>query len=89
MGLIILAINVLFVVAIAGIGLRLGFRLLAMVFGQNQIRLWAKKEAKKMIDSGRVTDERKFNNVSRILATTKNDLEAAALWKLLQGIKER
>jgi len=47
----------------------------------------AKVRAKRMLEDGDVTDVAEFNRISGILSTKKNDLEAADLWKKLQGIK--
>ena len=46
---------------------------------------WAKKQAHHMINTGKI-DWKNFDRVSKILATTKDDLEAADLWHRLQEL---
>jgi hypothetical protein len=47
----------------------------------------AKDEAKRILESGQITDPKEFTRVSEILAISTNDLEAADLWKKLQELK--
>jgi hypothetical protein len=49
---------------------------------------WALRKARKMVATGRIENQWQFNNVFRMLATARNDLEAAYLWKNLQELKE-
>ncbi len=66
-------------------GLFLGIPIAIMILSQ---RSGAKKEAQKMLAKGKVTNEREFRRISRILSTTTGDLEAADLWKRLQELKK-
>ena len=74
--IIVLAI-VGFIIAIPLAGL--------VVFSQAQ----AKKEAKKILTSGRIDNPKKLDRIFGILAKTPNDLEAADLWKKLQDLKNK
>ena len=49
---------------------------------------WAVKKARKIVASGKMEGRWQFENVFRILATARNDLEAAYLWQKLQEMKE-
>jgi enoyl reductase-like protein len=49
---------------------------------------WAINNARKIIDNGRAASEAQFRNVYRLLATARNDLEAAKLWKRLDELKD-
>jgi hypothetical protein len=48
---------------------------------------WAIGNARKIID-GRTVSEGKFRSVYRLLATARNDLEAAKLWRRLDELKD-
>ncbi len=74
----------LVVLVLLGIGLAVPIAI--MIVGQQS---GAKKEARKMLAVGKVTSDREFRRISRILSTTQNDLEAADLWKKLQELKAR
>jgi hypothetical protein len=49
---------------------------------------WAITEARKMVANRNVSNNWRFRNVSRTLATARNDLEAAELWQKLRDIQE-
>jgi hypothetical protein len=48
---------------------------------------WAIVKARKIVAEGKYQSEGQFRNVYRMLATSKNDLEAAKLWQLLDQMK--
>jgi quinol-cytochrome oxidoreductase complex cytochrome b subunit len=48
---------------------------------------WAIIQARKMVAEGKVRKDWRFRNVYRMLATAKNDLEAAKLWQKLDSMK--
>ena len=48
---------------------------------------WAVLKARKMVAEGKVKHDWQFRNVYRMLATSKNDLEAAKLWHQLDSMK--
>ncbi len=49
---------------------------------------WAVRQARKIAASGKISNNWQFENVFRILATARNDLEAAYLWQKLQELKD-
>ncbi len=49
---------------------------------------WAITEARKMVAGRNVSNNWRFRNVLRTLATSRNDLEAADLWQKLRDIQE-
>jgi hypothetical protein len=49
---------------------------------------WAITEARKMVANRNVSNNWRFRNVFRTLATARNDLEAAELWQKLRDIQE-
>jgi len=49
---------------------------------------WAITEARKMVAKRDVSKNWRSRNVSRTLATARNDLEAADLWQKLRDIQE-
>jgi len=49
---------------------------------------WAVRRARKIVASGHLPDDWHFRNVYRMLATAHDDLEAAKLWRQLDGMKE-
>ena len=49
---------------------------------------WAIKRAREITASGKIESRWQFENVFRILATARNDIEAAYLWQKLQEMKE-
>ena len=49
---------------------------------------WAIVHARKIVAKGEVKSRWQFRNVYRMLATARNDLEAAKLWQQLDEIKE-
>ncbi|MHB8104202.1 MAG: hypothetical protein ACYDG5_01490 [Dehalococcoidales bacterium] len=48
---------------------------------------WAVLQARKMVAEGKVKHDWQFRNVYRMLATSKNDLEAAKLWQMLDRMR--
>jgi hypothetical protein len=48
---------------------------------------WAVINARKIVAEGKARDDFRFRNVYRMLATSKNDLEAAKLWQLLDRMR--
>ena len=48
---------------------------------------WAVNQARKMVAEGKVKHDWQFRNVYRMLATSKDDLEAAKLWQMLDRMK--
>ena len=49
---------------------------------------WAIIKARRIVADSEVKNEWQFRNVYRILATARNDLEAAKLWKQLDEIRD-
>jgi len=49
---------------------------------------WAIMEGRKMVAAREVSPSWRYRNVCRTLATARNDLEAAELWKELKDIRE-
>ena len=49
---------------------------------------WAIQKARKMVTTRNLRSEWQFRNVYRMLATARNDLEAADLWHKLRDIRE-
>ena len=49
---------------------------------------WAVRTARKIAKSGKIENRWQFTNVHRMLATARNDLDAAYLWQKLQEIRE-
>ena len=49
---------------------------------------WAIIHARKILARGEAKSQWQFRNVYRILATARNDLEAAKLWQQLDEMKE-
>ncbi len=77
---------IILVIILVLIGIALAVPLAGLiVFSQAK----AKKEAQKMLEAGRIDDPKKFAQISKVLATTQNDLEAADLWKKLQDLKDK
>ena len=50
---------------------------------------WAIVTARKIVAGGEVKSRWQFRNVYRMLATARNDLEAAKLWQQLDEIREK
>jgi Na+-transporting NADH:ubiquinone oxidoreductase subunit NqrC len=50
---------------------------------------WAIVNARRMLAAGEIQSHWKFRNVYRMLATARNDLEAAKLWRQLDEIREK
>jgi len=48
---------------------------------------WAVNKARKMLAQGKVKHDWQYRNVYRMLATSKNDLEARKLWYQLDSMK--
>jgi quinol-cytochrome oxidoreductase complex cytochrome b subunit len=48
---------------------------------------WAVIKARKMVAEGNVKNDWQFRNIYRMLATSKNDLEAAKLWQILDSMR--
>jgi hypothetical protein len=49
---------------------------------------WAISQARKMVADRDIRNKWRFRNVYRMLATARNDLEAADLWYKLKEIQE-
>jgi hypothetical protein len=49
---------------------------------------WAMIRARKIVSSGRLPGDWEFRNIYRILATAQSDMEAAKLWRQLDGLIE-
>ena len=49
---------------------------------------WAILKARKMVADRDISNQWRFRNVYRMLATARNDLEAADLWHKLKEIRE-
>ena len=49
---------------------------------------WAISKARKMVATRDIRNKWQFRNVYRVLATARNDLEAADLWNKLEEIRE-
>jgi len=77
---------IIIVIILVLIGITLAFPPAGLIaFRQEKV----KKEAKKILEDGRIYDYKKFEQISKTLATTQNDLEAADLWKKLQDLKDK
>ena len=50
---------------------------------------WAIVRARKIVAESEVSNTWQFRNVYRMLATARNDLEAAKLWQQLDEIREK
>jgi quinol-cytochrome oxidoreductase complex cytochrome b subunit len=48
---------------------------------------WAVVKARKIVAEGKVKHDWQFRNVYRMLATSKDDLEAAKLWQVLDRMR--
>jgi quinol-cytochrome oxidoreductase complex cytochrome b subunit len=48
---------------------------------------WAVVKARKIVAEGKVKNDWQFRNVYRMLATSKDDLEAAKLWQVLDRMR--
>ena len=48
---------------------------------------WAIVKARKIVAEGKAMSDWQFRNVYRMLATARNDLEAAKLWQKLDGMR--
>jgi hypothetical protein len=48
---------------------------------------WAVTTARRIVEEGKARNNWQFRNVYRMLATSKNDLEAAKLWQQLDRMK--
>lgn len=48
---------------------------------------WAVTVARRIVAEGKVRSDWQFRNVYRMLATSRNDLEAAKLWQQLDKMK--
>jgi quinol-cytochrome oxidoreductase complex cytochrome b subunit len=48
---------------------------------------WAVTKARRMVAEGKITNDWQFRNIYRMLATAKNDLEAAKLWQQLDSMR--
>lgn len=75
---------VIIILALMLLGL-FGFLVLPIVLKSQS---WAKKSAKAMLRAGTITNPKTFEQVSRVLATMPNDLEAADLWHKLQELRQ-
>ncbi|MFC1944994.1 hypothetical protein ACFLX5_05935 [Chloroflexota bacterium] len=76
---------VIILIVLAFIGLFLAIPVAGLVvFSQSQ----AKKEAKKILASGKIDNPKKYKRTMSILAKTDKDLEAADLWHKLQQLQE-
>ena len=48
---------------------------------------WAVIAARRIVAEGKARSNWQFRNVYRMLATAKNDLEAAKLWQIMDGMQ--
>ncbi len=48
---------------------------------------WAVKAARRITAEGKIRSRWEFQNVYRMLATSRNDMEAAKLWQILDRMK--
>jgi hypothetical protein len=48
---------------------------------------WAIVKARQIVEEGKVRNNWQFRNVYRMLATSKNDLEATKLWQILDRMR--
>jgi hypothetical protein len=49
---------------------------------------WAILKGRKIVATGKIGNKWQFRNVYRMLATARNDLEAAKLWQQIDKIKD-
>ncbi len=73
------------IVLLLGLGAVIAFSL--FVIKPLQTR-WAVVRARKIVAEGKAPGDWHFRNVYRMLATAHNDLEAAKLWRQLDGMIE-
>ena len=48
---------------------------------------WAIIQARKIVEAGKAKSDWHFRNVYRMLATSRNDLEAGKLWQILDRMR--
>jgi hypothetical protein len=72
------------IVVLLGLGAVIAFSL--FVIKPMQTR-WAIVTARRIVAGGKPHSQWQFRNVYRMLATAKNDLEAAKLWQLLDKMQ--
>jgi hypothetical protein len=72
------------IVLLLGLGAVIAFSLFVVKPMQTR---WALVKARRMVAEGKVRSDWQFRNVYRMLATAKNDLEAAKLWQQLDRMK--
>jgi len=48
---------------------------------------WALSAARRIVEDGKIRNKWQFRNAYRMLATSKNDLEAAKLWHQLDRMR--
>ncbi|GAF67446.1 unnamed protein product [marine sediment metagenome] len=73
------------------IGLLILFGILGIILvpGIIDSQSWAKKTARKILESGRIDNPNEAERVSKVLSVIEGDREAADLWKHLQELKQR
>ena len=76
---------VLLLLVLLGLGAVIAFSL--FVIKPMQTR-WAVNRARKIVRSGRLPTDWQFRNIYRMLATAHDDLEAAKLWRQIDGMIE-
>ncbi len=73
-----------------GIGIIAGIIIgILVMIGVIWSRREAKKEAKKILQIGRIEDYASFKRTMAILGHARNDLEATDLWEKLQALSEQ
>ena len=72
------------IVLLLGLGAVIAFSLFIVKPMQTR---WALVKARRMVAEGKVRSDWQFRNVYRMLATAKNDLEAAKLWQQLDSMR--
>jgi hypothetical protein len=72
------------IVLLLGLGAVIAFSLFVVKPMQTR---WALVKARRMVAEGKARSDWQFRNVYRMLATAKNDLEAAKLWQQLDSMR--
>jgi hypothetical protein len=72
------------IVMLLGLGAVIAFSIFVIKPVQTR---WAIVKAREIASSGKARSNWEFRNVYRMLATAKNDLEAAKLWQLLDRMR--
>ncbi len=73
-----------YILLLLGLGAVIAFSLFVVKPMQTR---WAVVTARRIVAEGKIRSNWQFRNVYRMLATSRNDLEAAKLWQQLDRMK--